>query len=276
LSILLEVRNLSKSFAIRKSFWRFGSEQEFFKAVVDVSLDLERGKVLVLAGESGSGKTTVARLIIRAIDPDPGQGSIRFDGIDVTRYSGKELMQFRTSVHMIYQDPYASLNPRMSIMDIVMEPLNIHDKRSSKREKIERVLKALEDVRLKQEAAVKLPHMLSGGEKQRVAIARAIVLKPKLIVADEPVSMLDVSIRAEILSLITDLKERYEISWIYITHDLSTARVVGETVAIMHRGQIVERGPIDNILLSPSHSYTQALINAIPDIDSTNDLSSNS
>ena len=268
MGVLLETRNLSKSFPIRKSFWGFSRNADFFKAVDNVSLELDRGKVLVLAGESGSGKTTVARLIMRAIDPD--LGSIRFDGVDVTQYTGSQLKNFRKLVHMIYQDPYASLNPRMTVMDIVMEPLNIHDKASTKQERIEKVLKALEDVKLKpNDIASKLPHTLSGGERQRVAIARAIVLKPKLIVADEPVSMLDVSIRAGILSLISDLKEKYEISWIYITHDLSTARVVGETVAIMHHGQIVERGQIDNVLLNPSHPYTQALISAIPDIEAT-------
>jgi len=250
LSILLEARSLSKSFPIKKGFLPFGGKLDFIKAVDNVSFELDRGKVLVIAGESGSGKTTVARLIMRAFDPDPGQGSIRFDGVDITRYKGNQLKQFRTSVHMIYQDPYASLNPRMTVMDLVMEPLNIHDKARTKKEKIEKVFKALEDVRLKQEIATMLPHTLSGGERQRVAIARAI--------------------RGEILSLISNLKERFEISWIYITHDLSTARMVGETVAIMRHGQIVEKGEIDNVLLNPSHAYTQALIKAIPDIDAYN------
>src|SRR5438093_7978782 len=171
---------------------------------------------------------------------------------------------------MIYQDPYSSLNPRMTVMDLVMEPLNIHEKARKKKEKIEKVFKALEDVRLKQQIATMLRHTLSGGERQRVSIGRAVVIKPKLIVADEPVSMLDVSIRGEILSLISNLKERFEISWIYITHDLSTARMVGETVAIMRHGQIVEKGEIDSVLLNPSHAYTQALIKAIPNIDAYN------
>jgi peptide/nickel transport system ATP-binding protein len=268
LTILLEARNLSKSFLINKSFWGFNRSADIFKAVDNVSLDLDRGKVLVLAGESGSGKTTVARLVMRAIDPDPGQGSIRFDGVDVTSNRGRQLKEFRRTVHMIYQDPYASLNPRMTVMDIVMEPLNIHERTSTKNERIEMTIKAIEEVKLKpDEIASKLPHTLSGGERQRVAIARAIVLKPKLIVADEPVSMLDVSIRAGILSLISGLKEKYDISWIYITHDLSTARVVGETVAIMQKGRIVEKGQIDSVLLNPSHPYTQDLIAAIPEID---------
>jgi peptide/nickel transport system ATP-binding protein len=170
---------------------------------------------------------------------------------------------------MVYQDPYASLDPRMKIMDIVMEPLNIHDKGSSRQEKITKVFKALEEVRLepREEISAKLPSALSGGQRQRVALARAIVLNPKLIVADEPVSMLDVSVRAEILGLMLRLREQFQLSFIYITHDLATARYVGDNIAIMHKGQIVEQGPIDKVLLNPSHSYTRELIEAIPKLD---------
>jgi peptide/nickel transport system ATP-binding protein len=168
---------------------------------------------------------------------------------------------------MVYQDPYASLNPRMKIMDIIMEPLNIHDRASSKKEKTEKVLSALRGVRLEpaEEIAGRLPHMLSGGQRQRVAIARALVLRPRLIVADEPVSMLDVSVRGEILELMQSLKEKFNISYIYITHDLSTARYVGDDLAVMNAGKIVEMGPIDRVLSDPYHPYTKALINAIPE-----------
>jgi peptide/nickel transport system ATP-binding protein len=170
---------------------------------------------------------------------------------------------------MVYQDPYASLNPRMKIMDIVMEPLNIHDKTSSKEQKMEKVLSALSDVRLEpsEEIAGRLPHMLSGGQRQRVAIARALVLRSRLIVADEPVSMLDVSVRGEILELMQSLKEKFNISYIYITHDLSTARYVGDDLAVMNAGKIVEMGPIDRVLSDPYHPYTKALIGAIPEPD---------
>jgi peptide/nickel transport system ATP-binding protein len=268
LGALLEVRDLKKYFPVKRGFRQlFQGGMQFVKAVDGVSFSLERGKVLVLAGESGSGKTTVARLILRATDPD--SGSIIFEGKDVTRYTGGQLKHFRSSVHMVYQDPYASLNPRMKVMDIVMEPLTIHDRESSKKEREEKVLRALDEVRLgpAAEIAQKLPHVLSGGQRQRVAIARALVLKPALIVADEPVSMLDVSVRGEILELMRGLKEKFNISYIYITHDLSTARYVGDDIAIMNAGTIAEAGPIDRVLLAPSHPYTKALIEAIPEPD---------
>ena len=246
------------------------SNRRYIKAVDDVSFKIEKGKVLVLAGESGSGKTTLARLILRAMDTD--SGSIIFEGEDVVKISGNKLKKFRTNVQMIHQDPYASFDPRMKIMDIVMEPLTIHDKRSSKEERQVKVLRSLEDVRLEPaiEIAQKFPHMLSGGQRQRVALARSLVLKPKLIVADEPVSMLDVSVRAEILELMKNLKDRFQISYLYITHDLSTSRYIGDDIAIIYSGKIVEIGPINQVLLNPLHPYTQALIDAIPRPPGTN------
>lgn len=237
-------------------------------AVDDVSFNLDRGKVLVFAGASGSGKTTVARLVMRAIDPDGG--SIIFEGKDITRSRGSELGYFRRTVQMIYQDPYASLNPRMKVSDIIMEPLNIHEKRASKQQKLENVLNALREVGLQpsEDIAGRLPHTLSGGQRQRVAIARALVLRPSLIVADEPVSMLDVSVRGEILGLMHTLKGKFNISYLYITHDLSTARYIGDDLAIMKSGKIVEMGPIDKVLSNPAHPYTRSLIHAIPAIES--------
>jgi peptide/nickel transport system ATP-binding protein len=269
---IVEIQNACKFFPIKMSFREiFGlTKQHYLKAVDDVSFKIGPGKVFVLAGESGSGKTTIARLILRAIDVD--SGSILFEGEDITRYRGSELRKFRINVQMVHQDPYASLNPRMKIMDIVMEPLTIHDKQSSKEERKQKALRALEDVRLQPAAdiAQKFPYMLSGGQRQRVALARALVLKPKLIVADEPVSMLDVSVRAEMLELMNSLRDKFRISYLYITHDLSTSRYIGDTIAIMYAGKIVELGPINQVLSNPLHPYTQALIDSISEPDANN------
>jgi len=269
---IVEIQNACKFFPIKMSLREiFGlTKQHYLKAVDDVSFKIGLGKVFVLAGESGSGKTTIARLILRAIDVD--SGSILFEGEDITRYRGSELRKFRINVQMVHQDPYASLNPRMKIMDIVMEPLTIHDKQSSKEERKQKALRALEDVRLQPAAdiAQKFPYMLSGGQRQRVALARALVLKPKLIVADEPVSMLDVSVRAEMLELMNSLRDKFRISYLYITHDLSTSRYIGDTIAIMYAGKIVELGPIDQVLSNPLHPYTQALIDSISEPDANN------
>ena len=239
------------------------NNQSYVRAVDGVSLTIEKGKAFVLAGESGSGKSTLARIILRAIEPD--SGSIIFDGDDITKYEGKRLKKFRTNVQMIHQDPYTSLDPRMRILDVVMEPLNIHNKSKSKKERIEDVLRSLEEVRLEPavDIAEKFPNMLSGGQRQRVSIARSLVLKPKLILADEPVSMLDVSVRAEILELMKNLKDRLRLSYLYITHDLSTARYIGDEIGIMYSGKIVEAGPIEQVLSNPLHPYTQALLDAI-------------
>ena len=269
---IVEIQNACKFFPIKMSLREILglTTQHYLKAVDDVSFKIGLGKVFVLAGESGSGKTTIARLILRAIDVD--SGSILFEGEDITRYRGSELRKFRLNVQMVHQDPYASLNPRMKIMDIVMEPLTIHDKQSSKEERKQKALRALEDVRLQPAAdiAQKFPYMLSGGQRQRVALARALVLKPKLIVADEPVSMLDVSVRAEMLELMNSLRDKFRISYLYITHDLSTSRYIGDTIAIMYAGKIVELGPINQVLSNPLHPYTQALIDSISEPDANN------
>jgi peptide/nickel transport system ATP-binding protein len=267
LNEILELKNIMKYFLVKKNFREmfYLTERQYIKAVDDVSFTIGKGRVFVLAGGSGSGKTTLARLILRAIEPD--DGSIIFDGEDITRNTDNKLRKFRTNVQMIHQDPFTSLNPRMKIMDIVMEPLNIHNKQISKCERREKVLRSLENVRLEpvEDIAEKFPHMLSGGQRQRVALARSLVLKPKLVIADEPVSNLDVSVRAEILDLMKNLKDRFQISFLYITHDLSTSRYIGDEIAIMHEGKIVEMGQIDKVLLNPFHPYTQALIDAIPD-----------
>ena len=265
---ILELVNIKKYFPIKRGFMHILrlDPPAYVKAVDDVSFQLKRGNVFVIAGESGSGKSTLARIILKAVQPDAG--FIFLNGEDITITNDKKTMKkLHENVQMIQQDPYSSLNPRMRVMDIVMEPLNIHERQvSSKHERIEKVLSSLQDVRLHPADSIadQFPHMLSGGQRQRVALARALVLRPSLIIADEPVSMLDVSVRAEILQVIKSLKDRLQISCVYITHDLSTSRYIGDTIAIMYAGRIVEIGQVDKVLSRPLHPYTQALIDAIP------------
>lgn len=259
---ILSVQNLTKYFVNKGIF----SSSKIVKAVDGVSLSLKKGEVLVLAGESGSGKTTISRLILRAIEPDAG--AVFFDGTKITK---ENLDKLRMQCQIIYQDPYAAINPRMKVSDIIMEPLQIH-KIGTASERKKMVLDTLHEVRLEPAEVIyeKYPHMLSGGQRQRVVLARALVTKPKIIIADEPVSMLDVSVRAEILELMRELQEKHGISYIYITHDLSTARYLGQRIAILYLGKIVEVGPINDVLYHPRHPYTQALIDAISEPNPNN------
>jgi len=246
----------------------FGSKTSVVKAVEDVSFSLHNNEVLVIAGESGSGKTTIAKLILGAITPDSGK--VIFQGEEI-KDDSKSLMKIRMQCQMVHQDPYDSINPRMKVKDIVSEPLEIHNIGDGlEREKI--VLDALREVKLEPhvEIANKYPHMLSGGQRQRVVLARALVLRPKIIIADEPVSMLDVSIRAEVLDLMKNIQKKNNISFIYITHDLATARYFGQRIIILYLGKIMEFGSIDRVLLEPRHPYTQALIDAISEPDPDN------
>jgi len=233
------------------------------KAVDDVSFSVQKGEAFVIAGESGSGKTTIAKLILKVIENDSGK--VFFENSEI-KNDPKSLEKIRTQCQMIQQDPYDSINPRMKIFDIILEPLEIH-KIGNKGERRKRVMASLKEVRLEptEEIAKKYPHMLSGGQRQRVVIARALVIRPKVIIADEPVSMLDVSVRAEVLELMKEIQKNHEISFIYITHDLATARYFGQRIAILYLGKIMELGPIDEILFHPKHPYTQALIDAISD-----------
>ena len=264
MSEVLRVDNLSKTFT-KKNF--FGSNTSTVKAVEDVTFALHDNETLVIAGESGSGKTTIAKLILGAIRPDSGK--IFFDGNEIT--DDVSLKKIRMNCQMVHQDPYDSINPRMKVIDIISEPLEIHNiGNDSERKK--NVLDAIREVKLEpaEEIAYKFPHMLSGGQRQRVILARALVLRPKVIIADEPVSMLDVSIRAEILALMKEIQQNNSISFIYITHDLVTAKYFGQKMIILYLGKIMEEGAINEILAKPKHPYTQALIDAIPEPDPNN------
>lgn len=261
---ILAVKNLKKYF-VKNGLT--GTDKETTKIADGISFSIKNAETFVLAGESGSGKTTIARIILRALEPD--SGTIVFDGQEITNQG--HLKKIRLGCQMVHQDPYASINPRMTILDIVKEPLEIH-KIGNKEERNRIALHALSQVKLEPVGDIisKYPHMLSGGQRQRVAIARAIVTNPKLVIADEPVSMLDVSVRIGILELIKELQEKQGISFLYITHDLSTASYIGHTIAILYRGKIVETGPISEILSSPRHPYTQALLDSISNPDPEN------
>jgi len=265
LTEILKVEGLSKQFTKKNLF---GSKTSVVKAVENVTFTLHDDEVLVIAGESGSGKSTIAKLILRAIIPDSGK--VIFNGEEVTD-NADSIKKIRMNCQMVHQDPYDSINPRMRVRDIVSEPLEIHNVGdTTEREKI--VLDALREVKLEpcEEIANKYPHMLSGGQRQRVVLARALVLRPKIIIADEPVSMLDVSIRAEILDLMKNIQKKNNISFIYITHDLATARYFGQEVIILYLGKIMESGSINKVLLEPRHPYTQALTDAISEPDPSN------
>ena len=265
MNAILRVEGLNKNFT-KKSF--FQSKSSMVTAVNNVSFSLSKDEILAIAGQSGSGKSTIAKLILKAIEVDSGK--IFFDGDEISD-TPSDLKKLRMNCQMIYQDPYDSINPRMKIFDIINEPLEIH-RVGTKETRSEMVLDALRQVKLEPapEIAKQYPHMLSGGQRQRIVIARALVVKPKVIIADEPVSMLDVSIRAEILELLNEIKKKNKISFIYITHDLATAKYFADRIIILYEGQIVETGNIIDVLTKPQHPYTEALIEAISEPDPNN------
>lgn len=264
--VLLSAINLRKWFEIRKGL--FGKTY-YVKAVDDVTFNIGKGIAVSLVGESGSGKTTLGKTILRLYEPTDGE--LIFDDRDITHLNQRNLRWYRKETSLIQQDPFGALPSFLPVYRILEEPL-IVNKIGNKWERRERILQVLEEVRLVpvEEFTTKYPHMLSGGQLQRVAVARAIVLKPKLIIADEPVSMLDASVRVEILNLLRNLQHKHRISFIYITHDLSTTRYFSEWIFIMYAGHIMERGPADEIINNPLHPYTRALLNAIPDPDPSN------
>jgi len=264
--VLLKVDKLSKYFLVKRGLW---GPTFTLKAVDKVTLELRKRESISLVGESGSGKTTLGRTILRLEEPNGGR--IIFEGKDITHTPVEELKWYRRSASLVQQDPYGAMPSHFTIARILEEPLMVHGI-EPREERLERVYKALEQVRLTpvEDFAHKYPHMLSGGQLQRVAIARALILNPKLIIADEPVSMLDASVRIEILYLLQELQDKLNLSFIYITHDLATTRYFSQWIYIMYAGHIVERGPVDKVLRNPLHPYTVALLNAIPDPDPEN------
>jgi oligopeptide/dipeptide ABC transporter ATP-binding protein len=263
---VLEVDGLHKSFPIRSGLLQ--RETGRVRAVQDVSFAIERGKTLALVGESGCGKTTVSRCILRALPPT--SGAIRFspeDGatIDLAPLSRRALRPLRRHIQMIFQDPYASLNPRMLVGDIIAEPLAVNGVRSAEREA--RVRELLDLVGLTPSARTRFPHAFSGGQRQRIGIARALALDPKLVVADEPVSALDVSVQAQIINLLLDLQDRLGLSMLFVAHDLGVVRHVSDRVAVMYVGRIVEIAPTRSLYARPRHPYTEALLAAVPKPD---------
>ena len=254
---ILEVENLTKHFKL--------SGKQIVHAVDGVSFAIPKGKTLGLVGESGCGKSTCARTVIRMYDVTDGR--ILLEGKDITKLKQKELKPLRKNMQMIFQDPYASLNPRQKIMEILTEPMLFHKLCSSKAEAEEKAIHLLERVGLSSEQANRYPHQFSGGQRQRIGIARALAVEPKFIIADEPVSALDVSIQAQILNILMDLKDEFHFSYLFIAHDLSVVKHISDSLGVMYLGTIVERAPKKLLFSNPVHPYTKALFSAAPTID---------
>lgn len=257
--IILEAKNIKKHFPIKKGF--FLKEVASVKAVDDVSFTIKKGETLGLVGESGCGKSTLGRTLIRLYEPSAG--TIEFEGTNFLALKGEELRNKRRNLQMIFQDPYASLDPRMTVGQIIRQPMDIHNV-GTPEEREQRVIELIELVGLRKGHVNRYPHEFSGGQRQRISIARTIALNPELIICDEPVSALDVSIQAQILNLLKDLQEKLKLTYLFISHDLSVIEHVCDRIAVMYLGKIVEIGTRDELFKNPQHPYTQALIGAIP------------
>ncbi len=262
---LLSVRNLVKSFPIKGGI--LNREVASVRAVADVSFDIKRGETLGLVGESGCGKSTLGRSILRLIEPSAGQ--VFFKGRDITKLGPEEMRRLRRQMQIIFQDPYASLNPRMTVEQILSEPLEIHHLAGNKAEKRKRIFNLMDLVGLRKETVSRYPHAFSGGQRQRICIARALAVEPEFIVCDEPVSALDVSIQAQIVNLLQDLQKELGLTYLFIAHDLKVVEHISTRVAVMYLGKIVEVAESEVLYQDPQHPYTKALLSAIPIPDPT-------
>jgi ABC-type oligopeptide transport system ATPase subunit len=261
---LLEVKHLVKEFSARKGLLPFGQPQKPIRAVDDVSFSIDAGETFGLVGESGSGKTTTGRCVLRLTEPT--SGDVRFKGEDVLAFSARRLRLARREMQIVFQDPFSSLNPRMQAGAIVEEPLVVH-KRGGRAERRQRVAQLFELVGLDPSHLGRYPREFSGGQRQRIGLARALALNPSLIVADEPVSALDVSVQAQIVNLLVDLQKRLQLTYLFIAHDLRLVRHICSRIAVLYRGRIVEMGTAEALFNAPAHPYTRALLSAIPAID---------
>jgi peptide/nickel transport system ATP-binding protein len=260
-SALLEAERLVRSYRLPSESFLGGHAR--LRAVDDVSLTIEPGRSLGIVGESGSGKSTLARLVMMLEPPD--SGSVRFDGAELTSLPAAALRRLRRRFQMVFQDPYGSLDPRQRVGRIVAEPLDVAEPDLPRTERAARIATMLDAVGLPADAAARYPHEFSGGQRQRIALARALVTRPALIVADEPVSALDVSVQAQVLNLMMDLQERHGVTYLFISHNLAVVEHVADEVGVMYRGRIVEQGPSEALFTRPAHPYTRALVDAIPD-----------
>ena len=267
---LIEVKNVCQEFHLTKGLLqslrfekgKLVKEDKVVHAVNDVSFEIKKGEVFSLVGESGCGKSTTARTVIRLLEPTSGQ--VLYKGKDISHLGPNELLPYRKSMQMIFQDPYASLNPRQRVADIIMEPLLFHGIAKTKEEARERCMSILARVGLRPEQAGRYPHQFSGGQRQRIGIARALAVNPEFIIADEPVSALDVSIQAQILNLLMDLKDEFNFSYLFIAHDLSVVRFISDRIAVIYKGRIVELAEAEELFHHPLHPYTKALLSAVP------------
>lgn len=262
--VVVKVTNLRKLFPVKMGFGGLFKAPKFVHAVDNITFEIKKGEILGVVGESGCGKTTTGRLLTRL--ENPTSGHMYFKNIDIASLRGASLKRFRRNVQMVFQDPYESLNPRFTTFDTVAEPLIVHHMGENIQERESLVCKALEAAELRPatEYLYRYPHELSGGQRQRVAIARTLVLTPQFIVADEPVSMLDVSIRAGIMNLMLDLRDKFRIPFLFITHDVSVARYMSDRIIVMYLGVIVEIGPTEKVIKNAKHPYTRALLSAVP------------